>query len=199
MSDTPAMNDSIIAAATPQQKPLLFIVLNGPPYSGKSTASRELSRMLNEKARTISDSFAAPMKHFIATLLGEAYADMDKDKPRPELSGYSVRQFLIDLSQNYMKPRYGDDVYGRMLLHRALRYPGKKPRFVVCDDGGFAEELAALDNHLLVRVERPGHDFSSDSRTYLPDPHWVIVNDSTVDELWIQVRKLAHEILTTHL
>src|SRR6187431_1303237 len=99
-----------------------FILVNGPPYSGKSTIVREVSSQMQQRhVSVVSDSFAAPMKHFIATALGEQYATLPKDAPRAELSGYSVREFLIDLSENYIKPRYGDGAYGRWLYHRIGR------------------------------------------------------------------------------
>jgi hypothetical protein len=172
--------------------PITYVVLNGPPRSGKTTIARELVRTLAEKgAVTIGDSFAAPMKHFIATALGEKYKDIiDKDMPRAELRGYSVREFLIDLSESYIKPRYGSDAYGRWLAHRALRY-SPLPEYVVCDDGGFASELDALDRFFLVQVSRPGVTFGNDSRSYIDDPHYVFDNNGHIDELWIKVRRLA--------
>lgn len=169
-----------------------FVILNGPPYSGKSTIARELSWYLNSKrVSNASDSFAAPMKHFIATALGQQYHAMAKDSPRAELAGYSVREFLIDLSESYIKPRYGEGVYGRWLYHRVGRImPG--PSFVICDDSGFEDEMSALGrNVILVRVERPNHDFSSDSRNYLIGPKYVFKNDGSLDNLWIETRKLG--------
>lgn len=177
---------------------ITFIILNGPPSSGKTTISRLLTPMLNnEKARTITDSFAAPMKHFVAVALGERYADMKKDKARPELHGYSVRDFLISLSEDYMKIRYGRDVLSRLLNYRVLRHT-PPPDFVICDDGGFIEEAEALSRYYLIRVERDGCTFRNDSRSFLPDPNWTIYNNEDIDQLRIYVRKIAHVILELH-
>ena len=169
-----------------------FVILNGPPYSGKTTIARELSQYLHSRhVSTVTDSFAAPMKHFIATALGQQYSAMAKDAPRAELAGYSVREFLIDLSENYIKPRYGEGVYGRWLYHRAGRY-SPSPTFVICDDSGFEEEMNALGrNVILVRIERPGHDFTNDSRAYLPNPKYTLMNDEKMDKLWIETKKLG--------
>lgn len=179
-----------------------FIILNGPPYSGKSTIARELSSYLREKhIPTVSDSFAAPMKHFIATALGEQYAVLPKDAPRAELAGYSVREFLIDLSENYIKPHYGDGAYGRWLYHRIGRL-NPAPTFVIADDGGFIEEFDALSGGnrkriVLIKITRPKHDFSNDSRNYLPiDPDFTIENDGDLASLWLKTKQLS-ELLAT--
>lgn len=177
-----------------------FAILNGPPGSGKSTIGRNLSHYLNEQRITnVSDSFAAPMKHFIATALGQQYVHMAKDAPRAELSGYSVREFLIDLSESYIKERYGPGVYGRWFYHRIGRM-NPSPAIVVADDCGFQEELDALGIRkkiILIRVERPGHDFSHDSRSYLKGPDYTFVNDGDMANLWMKCNQLGEWIKNT--
>lgn len=167
-----------------------FVIFNGPPYSGKSTVARELARALSGRYRVAMDSFAAPMKHFIATALGEQYNEMPKDSPKDILRGRSVRQFLIHMSEQYMKEQYGQDIYGRLLYHRAMRYQ-PAPDFVICDDSGFPDEAMALPEPYIVRVTRKGKDYTGDSRTYLPNPSYVFENDDALDELWIPIRKLV--------
>lgn len=172
----------------------VFVALNGPPKCGKSTIQWELIRMFNEHCKCIGDSFAAPMKHFIAVALGEKYKDLPKDSPLDILAGYSPREFLIALSQEHLKPRYGIDFFGRLLAHRALRY-SPPPDLVVVDDCGFIEELNAIPSHVLVHIIRPHTGFEGDSRSYLADPHYILHNDATLDELWIHTRTLVEEIL----
>jgi hypothetical protein len=173
-----------------------FVILNGPPYSGKSTVARELSRYLSMRHVDNSiDSFAAPLRHFIAVAIGQQYATMAKDVPRAELSGYSVREVLIDMSEHYLKQRYGESVFGRWLYHRVGRIQ-PTPAFVICEGSGFEDEVLALGkNTLIVRVERTGHDFNEDSRKYLADPKYVLHNDNSLDNLWSEVQKLGNWLI----
>lgn len=176
---------------------ITFIVFNGPPYSGKTTIARETAiRLRNKGLRVVSDSFAAPMKHFIAATLSQPYVEMAKDVPRVELSGYSVREFLIDLSEHYIKPRYGDDAFGRWLVHRALKHPDGLPDVVVVDDSGFGPEFDALDEKRLIHVVRPGKDFTGDSRGYLSNPWRIIHNDGSLLDLSGKIEAIVTELTT---
>ncbi len=178
-----------------------FVVFNGPPESGKSTAAPYLVTHLRNKGLTvIQDSFANPMKHFIATTLSQQYYQIKKDEPSAVLRGDTVREFLIGLSEDYIKRRYGDDFFGRTLYHRALRHV-PPPDFVVVDDSGFSGEFDALGEsraRFLVRVSRPGKDFSHDSRGYLADPDWYLNNDGSIDDLRGNAYALSNILLLIH-
>lgn len=174
-----------------------LILINGPSQSGKTTISRSLVQVLNEKhAPCVSDSFSSPLKHFIASALAERYNEMNKEIPRAELSGYSVREVFIDMAQEYFKKRYGDDCFGRWLMHRALRYK-PTPKFVVVDDLGFQEELDTTKDHFIVRVMRSGKNYKKDSRGYVGTPDFTVFNDRPIEELWMTVRQLANAITGT--
>lgn len=189
----------------------IYILLNGPPSSGKSTLiARGLMyrfKILNETydmptdtdnyhLNVIQESFANPMKQFIASALGMKYADMKKEVMMGVLQGYTVREFLIDLSERYMKVRYGDDIFGRMLMHRVLRSE-PLPDIIVSDDCGFEVEAHVLGMwKRVVRVTRPGFDFSGDSRGYLPDPAYHFVNDCDIGD---PKGKEAFELKLDHL
>lgn len=167
-----------------------YVILNGPGYSGKSTVAQELCRFF----RTVSvdayeDSFAAPIKHYIATAIGERYQNMPKDTPVAILSGRSIREFIIRQS-DYMKEEYGEDIFGRLLVNRTLR-KNPKPAFVISDSSNDGAELDAIPNAVLVRIERDGYEFKNDSRQSLPNPQYTLKNNGNLGDLWVRVEKLG--------
>ena len=176
-----------------------YIILNGPPGSGKTSISIELVRALRQEIgypdAVVSDSFSAPLKHFFAAALAEKYAQMNKDMPRAELSGRSVRQGLIGLAEDHCKAVYGDDVFGKWLVFRSLKHPHKQPYFVVIEDGGFPDGIGAVPNRFVIRVTRYGKDFKDDSRGYVDPWHHHLDNDGTFAETWVKVGALAKLIV----
>lgn len=171
----------------------VYIVLNGPSEVGKSTeiASGLCNRLKLLEYKVVGESMANPMKHFIAVALGMKYSDLKKNSPMAVLQGYSPREFLIDLSESYLKKRYQDDFFGRLLEHRILRID-PLPDFVVIDDVGFHEEVHTLGYTLrIIRVTRPGKTFQGDSRNFLSDPHYTLDNDGTLEDLALKLDHLC--------
>jgi len=80
----------------------------------------------------------------------------------------SKRQAIIHVSENVIKPNFGNDAFGQMFVNNL---PNEGVVFV--SDGGFKEELLPVINHvgkenvLIIRLHRNGCDFSNDSRDYL--------------------------------
>lgn len=187
----------------PAKRPM-YIILNGASETGKSTliAQGLMYRfgLINDThpslyLRVLQDSFANPMKHFIATTLGVKYSELKKNTMMAVLQGYTPREFLIHLSEHYIKERYGDDAYGRWLEHRVLRLI-PIPDLVIIDDGGFPAERAVL-GHLakVVRVNRPGKTFEGDSRMHLDLPDFILDNNGTVEELEPKLDDLVNWII----
>jgi hypothetical protein len=169
-----------------------YVLLNGPPHCGKTTIARELCIAIKEKGKfAIQDSLAAPLKHFIATALGIKYGETNKDRAMPELNGVSIRQFIIALAEEHLRDRYGRDLFARWLVYRSLRFPDRKPDFVIVDDLGFVEEVEAMPNHFIVRVVRPGTSFAMDSRSYIRRPNFLFDNDCSWIDMVGQVGALA--------
>ena len=97
-----------------------------------------------------------------------------KDVPHRALMGMTPREAYIWYSEEVMKPKFGKDVFGKMFVQDNADKRG--PIFV--SDSGFEEEAYAVVEHfgmnnvMLVRLHREGHDFSRDSRSHLNLDLW---------------------------
>lgn len=151
------------------------IILNGPAGCGKDTLAMALVEMGFAKGTT---SFKNPMFNIALAALGpDAYHEFldgyddraRKEKPEGFLNGLSRRQFMIAISEQFIKPVFGDDYFGKYL---AENLPDGDEVFVV-SDGGFASEVAPIvaagHDVRIVRLYRDGYTFDGDSRGYLYD------------------------------
>lgn len=163
-----------------------FILLNGPPRSGKDTAAAALrgrgsNKLLGPSGHTVVVRFSAPCKAAFCGLVGTycdtvgniiGYEDR-KDEVVPSL-GVSCRQFQIDFSEKFMKPLYGPDIFGRLLVARVRPLLASGVRTVIVPDAGFQEEVAVVEDAFgpqsitLIRIARDGTKW--DSRGYVT-PH----------------------------
>ncbi|AOQ26808.1 hypothetical protein [Vibrio phage S4-7] len=81
---------------------------------------------------------------------------------------YSKREFLIHVSENVIKPSFGDQAFGNALANNL-----PKDGYVFISDSGFKDELQPVIDHvgasnvLVVRINRDGCTFEGDSRDYL--------------------------------
>lgn len=173
-------------------KDTYVIVLNGPPRSGKDTLGDFL--LNTYKGSIMSLRFSQVLKDGAHRLLGlnchtEAYNDY-KDANHEDFFGMKPRDFYIQLSEQFMKTRFGSDVFGHLWVREYTRLMevyeeamsiGKsanqhttlQPPVCVVTDCGFEEELKPLINYFgkdrinLIQIHRHDYDFSNDSRSYL--------------------------------
>ncbi|WP_424679467.1 hypothetical protein [Escherichia coli] len=149
------------------------IILNGPAGCGKDTLAMALVEMGFAKGIT---SFKNPMFSIALAALGhDAYREFldgyddraRKEKPEGFLNGLSRRQIMIAISEQFIKPVFGADYFGKYL---AENLPDGDEVFVV-SDGGFASEVAPIvaagHDVRIVRLHREGYTFEGDSRGYL--------------------------------
>lgn len=121
------------------------------------------------------------------------------------LGYYSSREALIHVSEDIMKPKYGQDYYGRKFLDKVER---SHERYVFASDGGFADEaIPLLDNGYnvhIVKLERSGATFERDSRTLLNEDDFegysnikftTIINNGSLDELYENIREFAFDLV----
>lgn len=154
----------------------VFVLINGPPGCGKDTAVQHIAPYLHNRHL----KFSAPLKRMAAALLDKPVSWIEANKESkvkhliPEGRGtlMTVRELLIWLSEDVMKPKFGEDVLGRLLWNEAQDSPSQ---LFLVSDCGFAPEIrrvignAGRGNCMLVRLHRLDHDFTGDSRSYLPD------------------------------
>jgi hypothetical protein len=90
-------------------------------------------------------------------------------------SKVSVREAMIAFSETYMKPLFGNDIFGKLCFSRCVEQTAFYQHFVI-DDSGFFEEAYHIISRVgadachLVRLHRQGCDFSKDSRGYIALP-----------------------------
>lgn len=180
-----------------------IILFNGPPSSGKDTMATMIQGMLKEKSRVVK--FAAPLKTVVLHLFcggnSKLFHDLDtnaeeKNKGRDDLfftkvdgTVVSCRQAQIDVSESYLKPLYGQNIFGRILASTIDADP--ETEVFLVSDSGFrpeAEELVRQfgeQNILLFRLHREGFDYSGDSRNYIDlddiDVKTIDINNITGD------------------
>ena len=183
-----------------------ILMFNSPPKTGKDT----IGALLAEALKTITDipihvdSFARPMREMAMQLFGvKSFEDYNqyKDVPHPLFGGHTMRQWMIEFSESHMKPQYGEDIWGKLLIRDHAHWMNKVPGILILTDLGFNSEKDYVKsqgcpwNMGIVHMERGGLDFSGDSRNWVVDPEFAGVlhlnNDGTPER--------AVEILINHI
>lgn len=170
------------------------IILNGPPGSGKDAIADVMSHnVMWQHVRIKSKLFsqAIEISGIDPSDWHIRYEDRKlKETPWDRLGGLSQRQFLIKISEEWVKPVFGKDFYGKEAGKYALE-DITNGYTLVYSDGGFQEEFDAIksivgeDNILLVRLHRDGTSWEGDSRGYLKNPgrEVDIENNGTIQEV----------------
>jgi hypothetical protein len=180
-----------------------IILLNGPPRSGKDTAANFIIK--NSERHFTEYKMSRPLKRGIATmweLTGEDQKFIEEHKDEElDIFNDTYRNVQISLSEDWFKPKFGIDIFG----HLAVRAIQGMASHVVISDIGFPDEVRPLrkafgDTLKLIRLHRPGCDFSNDSRSYLSDglfhSHCVRDVKNYYDDLEVfelQIRKVLRE------
>lgn len=157
-------------------KTTYLIGLSGPPRSGKDTLGNLVAGILREKDVPVEvHALSLPMRLAVYGMLGLEYSvehyEANKDTPFTTGSGgvTTIRQEMISLSEDHVKPRLGNDWWGYALLNRTRLGTGV---IIVTDMGFPAEhdvfvETFGKSHCAWIHLHREGCDFSSDSRSYV--------------------------------
>lgn len=148
-----------------------IVYLNGPPHSGKD----EIAKVMALRYNFVHLKFADIIKDIACVTLGLNRKQVEelKDRKHPIL-GITLREYLIWLSENCFKPKFGNDIFGKFSLTRILQTPSIR---IIFSDSGFFDEFRAIayanyaGDNIVIEVHRPGHDFSKDSRGYWYGPN----------------------------
>lgn len=150
------------------------IFLNGPPRCGKDT----LAEILHRRLKTKTLKFADPLKRACHALFSldvpNEYYDSMKDQKTSSFLDNTPRSVYISMSQEYIKKKFGDNFFGKILLN-TIRENTKINAFVISDSGFYGEsqvvsEAISPKNCLLIHIYRNGCNFSNDSRSYIKLP-----------------------------
>lgn len=178
---------------------MFILLVNGPPRSGKDTVA-DLVFQITKSSRKMK--FASPLKKAVhasfSLMVPEDHFELVKEQPRDEFYGLTPRQAYINHSEKYMKPLYGKDIYGRLMLRQLEPFSQKHgPKFIVIADCGFQEEVDTVCRKhpcLLFRMHREGCDFSNDSRGYIRHENMIDVpNNGTTNDLRLFLHTVLNE------
>lgn len=158
-----------------------IVFFNGPPSSGKDLYARGLVEYMNGVVKGSAGHYEVKTQLIDLTCLlysvsrefwDSHYTTEGKEIARDRLGGLSQRQALIDVSENLIKPHFGDLYFGDCAVKR-VKADGKE--LASFSDGGFISEIEAFGDEfgfesiLLVRLHRDGYTFAGDSRSYIND------------------------------
>jgi hypothetical protein len=198
---------------TDQDSPKPFVIgFNGPPKSGKDTIASALADIMNHgphkpKHPIIINSLARPMRAVAMELCGfpdtsknyQTQKDQKQDllshhygMPRQEgweIHHDTIREFMIWLSEEVIKPRYGQDFWARTQQTNLSGIWEFQPLILV-PDVGFKAEVEFYERNTTyyhVFLSRADCEWGNDSRRYVQPskstPHFITENNDTPEEV----------------
>ncbi|MAW08495.1 MAG: hypothetical protein CME61_09495 [Halobacteriovoraceae bacterium] len=198
-----------------------IICLNGPPNCGKDTVGNMIKTKLayqGYECETIAVKDAlfhyikenypfVPLEKYHASTIEVMGAEGSrglpkrfKEAPVIDFMGQkmSMRQLLIDLSEEQLKPKFGSDFLAKMCYDAVFALDVD---FAIITDVGFNCEYTVFRDNLethLIKIYRYGCNFEKDSRKRLAacgDKVYRLNNDSTLAELAKKLDNLIEEII----
>lgn len=171
---------------------MYLVGFNGPPYSGKDTLARMLADHMDSQQVVVPVMVVAlsmPLRRIAYQMVGQTYTPATypifKETIFPQF-GCSGRQLMIDISESFLKLKYGKSILAQMLLDELKDFHG----VALIADSGFQCEIEPLAdavgprNLFIVQVKRPECTFKSDSREWVYHALMqTTMNQGSLDEL----------------
>lgn len=173
-----------------------IVLFNGPPGSGKDTAAMIAENdfwcceimEFKQKLFSIALEISGMDYHVWFSIYNNRKdkGRANKETPLPELGGLSQRQFLIKISEEWVKPVFGERYFGEAAA-KAVAESSNILFFF--SDSGFMEEVYPLFDLvgkydvLLVKLYREGCSYEGDSRNYLPEEEFINVAHITNEDI----------------
>lgn len=184
-----------------QQQPHQVIFINGPRKSGKDTA---VKFAIHEFVNIRHKKFAGPMKRALKEFFGMSdalYKDLEhaesgelKLTPLPDLFGMTWVEAMIWFSEDVMKPKFGQDVFGKLLAKEMKQ--ATSARLTMISDCRFVQEVGVVvtafgaRNCHVFQLFREGYSFDGDSGGYLAfedlprDVNWHQINNHFEQDMY---------------
>lgn len=185
-----------------------IIVANGPPGVGKDTLISQCIESLNFNGRAFILSYKLTLYKAVAERFG---LDVDfvkqtnenrdtKEVPMECFGGVSVRQALINESEDELKVKYGVKGVARITIEdllEVIKPEAHEPILLLNPDGGFNAELDFIKERLgltdkqifVVRLLKLHCSFKGDSREFIRNPNLIVHNDQSKQWLKDQTYK----------
>lgn len=187
----------------------MIVIFNGPPGAGKDEACLFFGQLGYKHLSFKDELFKETFKYFdvSAEWFMKDYNNRSvKEMPVEELKidgvPVSRRDAMIYVSEKYIKPKFGNDYFGKQLSNN-IDYNGNYS----VSDGGFVEELVPIINKVgtnsivLVQLTREGCDFSSDSRRYFNGnliKEFVLEKETQISDEHVLTKKIPIRTYRVH-
>jgi len=180
------------------------VIFNCPKRTGKD-AVKDYILPLTFKEGFRTASFKEKLIEIALTVSNvttdewEARYEDFKDTPWQRLGGLSQREYLIHISENFVKPLHGEDYFGKALVDKIKSTQGK---VFLIPDGGFDLEIKPLidafgeDNVLILQWTRHNADWEGDSRNWITSYPFITrhlsANDGKLEDHALSVLGMIH-------
>jgi hypothetical protein len=185
---------------------MYIICFNGPPRAGKDTLANLVAQQIEQRsdAPVRMASLSQPLRTIAFSMVGLTYDESQYEDFKTryfERLDRTGRQLLIDVSESFLKPTYGETIMADLLIQTFRGYPSNT--VVLVRDSGFQLEVNPLirevgvENVMVVQLHRTGCDFSNDSREWVFHPtnqNMQIMNNGSLYHLEMEAGRLLFRL-----